>query len=803
MSSFERAPVWRARWIWGAAPEGDPSTLLATTVAPAETWNRFFYLRRGVELAAAPATAPCRVTADSRFVLFVNGSEVARGPARSVPERLSWLEVDLGPHLREGANVVAALVRFYGRSMAWWRPARPSFHLGYGGLLLEAPAIGLVTDASWRALPAPYRQRVPGNGFYPVTEILDGTGVPGGWARPGFDDTSWQPAVELLGEFLSDERLRSPSTPYTAMEHDGIAALTQDPQPLARVATAAVPAGRDDEPAAAYRDRDAAGRDAAVTFDAGRITLSTPWVEVDGEAGAVVDLFAGEDLRPDGVAEIRPRAYALRYTLGGGGPERVEGYEAVGFRYLTAVTRGRAQVLDAGAIERRYPRPEGAFFACDDERLTRIWEVGARTLDVCSTDAFVDCPGREQRAWVGDAYVHGLLTYVASPDWRLARRNLGLCAQSQRADGLLSMSATGDLSTSTLTIPDYSLHWIRALARYLEHSGDVATARRLLPTALQIVDTFERWRDRDGLLHGVPGWVFVDWAQTERAEVVAALNALHAAALDDLARLVRTCGGAADEADALLAGADQTRSGFDLFWDPRRRVYVDAADAGGRRRRVSQQTNAVAILGRCAPPDRWAGMLDHALDPDRLVVTATPADLPDELRLLGQWLDPSTFTKFDEEHDVVLAQPFFAHFLHQAVVAAGRGDLLGDLCRRWWAQIERGNTTFEEYWDAPAGQASRAHAWAATPTYDLTTHVLGVSPAAPGYARAAVRPRLGDLERLRGRVPTPRGWLSVEVSREGATVEVPEGCEATVELTDGDLPAAELGPGVHRLGGHR
>jgi len=126
---------------------------------------------------------------------------------------------------------------------------------------------------------------------------------------------------------------------------------------------------------------------------------------------------------------------------------------------------------------------------------------------------------------VGDAYIHTVLTFVTATDWRLAKRNLRIAAHSQRPDGLLAMAAAGDLSQAVVTIPDYSLHWIRALARYWQYSGDGETLLELAPTALQIAEAFEHWREEDGLLHGVPGWVFIDWAQTERAEVVGALNA--------------------------------------------------------------------------------------------------------------------------------------------------------------------------------------------------------------------------------------------------------------------------------------
>ena len=142
------------------------------------------------------------------------------------------------------------------------------------------------------------------------------------------------------------------------------------------------------------------------------ITLATPWAVVRGPAGSTVDVYCGEDVRADGSAETQPRQFAMRYILRGDGGGAVESYEAVGFRYLSIVARGGAQIESAGAIERRYPRGDDAYFECDDPALNKIWRVGARTLELCSTDAFIDCPGREQRAWLGDSYIHALLTYV-------------------------------------------------------------------------------------------------------------------------------------------------------------------------------------------------------------------------------------------------------------------------------------------------------------------------------------------------------------------------------------------------------
>src|SRR5260370_10364810 len=272
--------IWNARWIW-AAPAAPPVSPIAPAgVPPKATWNRFCYLRRTIELNSVPASAPARVTADSRFVLFVNGVEIARGPARSVPERLAWTEIDLAPLLRPGRNTIAALARFYGLPGPWWRPAAPSFLIGFGSFAFASPAIGMMSDASWKGRAAPYRQDVTKSQALPVppVEILDGGAVPARWADEDFDDSGWEQAVELSAGTFSPNRKRIPVEPFTAPEHDEIALLTAIDVPLIELSRHNVVAVDHDDPGHAYPTADAAagGPDAIAAYDAATLTLATP-----------------------------------------------------------------------------------------------------------------------------------------------------------------------------------------------------------------------------------------------------------------------------------------------------------------------------------------------------------------------------------------------------------------------------------------------------------------------------------------------------------------------------------------------
>src|SRR5690349_20767251 len=72
---------WRGHWIWVPEEPVEPSGFFSSGVNPhAKEAHGLF--RKTIHLDRVPARAPARVTADSRYALFVNGQEIFRGPIR-------------------------------------------------------------------------------------------------------------------------------------------------------------------------------------------------------------------------------------------------------------------------------------------------------------------------------------------------------------------------------------------------------------------------------------------------------------------------------------------------------------------------------------------------------------------------------------------------------------------------------------------------------------------------------------------------------------------------------------------------
>ena len=76
---------WPARFIWSAPPPVEMAGEAGQVRIDRRAARSWVLLRRTFHLDGTPDRAVARVTADSRYVLFVNGAEVSRGPIRANP----------------------------------------------------------------------------------------------------------------------------------------------------------------------------------------------------------------------------------------------------------------------------------------------------------------------------------------------------------------------------------------------------------------------------------------------------------------------------------------------------------------------------------------------------------------------------------------------------------------------------------------------------------------------------------------------------------------------------------------------
>ena len=719
---------WRARWIW----------------APRRVEGRqSIALRRLVALDRVPSIVPARLCAVSRYTLYVNGTEISRGPVRANPRRQPYDVVDLAPYLQTGDNVIGVIAWRYDGPTAWWLPPPPGNDLQHGAFVFEARLDEgwLFSGETWTVTVLDgWRATAPAGIGGRGTEIIDLRSLPKGWNIPDGSNPGWQAAKTRRGIGWAD---------------------TSGPLPPS------YPGGPLGERPIGYP----CGH--IVEADGEHVIAGTVVIDAQIPAGETVTVHVSE-LVASGSVDPRDMATSVAF-LGDGTRRAAESFDLYGGRGISVDAPDGAEVHSVRIRERLYPVDGEAFFECSDSRMNAIYAIGRRTVSLYSMDSYIDCPTREQRAWTGDAVVHQMVDLTTNTDWRLARWHPVLTA-FPRPDGMLPMAVAGDIEHLDLTIiPDWALHWVHSVHNLYRYVGDRDEIARLLVVAEGVVRWFDPFLDDQGCAADVFGWVLIDWSAVYTQGVSGALNGLLARALLEFEEMSSWLG---DNGRARWARGrhDALKQGFERLWDDRCGWYVDSYVADQRRPMASQHTQAGAIVGGLAPAERVQRLVEVMTDEESLVHAIFdkpdgPAEPNSEIRigaytanreLPGPW--------WDVERELVRAQPFFRYVVHDALASAGRADLIPRQLLDWdrWA-MKRCSTSWTETW---AG-GTVSHGWSSTPTRDLVQRVLGIQPAEPGFAVASIAPQLGPLDWARGAVPSPGGLITVDARTDSLTVESP------------------------------
>ena len=172
---------WVAQWLWAS---GEAS--------PRNAWRCFRKTFAVAEIGWD--SARLSITADSRYVLYLNGERLGRGSARSWPFEQSYDSYEVAHLLKPGEmNVLAVLVLHYGVSTF-------QYLRGRGGLLAqleltngEETVATVATNSSWKTTShTGHDSRSPRMsvqlGF---AERVDARQWDDDWLVQDFDDGGW------------------------------------------------------------------------------------------------------------------------------------------------------------------------------------------------------------------------------------------------------------------------------------------------------------------------------------------------------------------------------------------------------------------------------------------------------------------------------------------------------------------------------------------------------------------------------------------------------------------------------------
>ena len=737
---------WPARWI--SMPD-----------EPADIYG-VYHFRKTFELDTLPQHFWVHVSADNRYKLYINGSLVSLGPARGNVFNWNFETVDLSSCLRQGKNVLAAVVWNYGdkKPLAQMSFNRTGF-IVQGNTAAEAV---VNTNDTWVCIKnGGYSTwETPVCGYYVAGpgELLDAASYPWGWEQSDYDDSGWVKArQELAGSMKGGAdypgRLLVP-TPIPPMDYkverfsevrkaDGVRLPGKFPS---QKQAFTVPANSKIH----------------LILDQGQLTTGYLSMFFSGGRGTEVRLGYTEAYYSNpatGAKDNRNEldgkmfvGYEDKIICDGGNDREYTNLWWRTWRYVDVRIETKNEPLvieDLYSTYSAYPFVrEARFVAPENEYLENILEIGWRTARLCANETYMDCPYYEQLQYLGDTRIQAMITLYNTHDTCMVKNALEQGRQSIVADGI----TMGRYPTNSHQfISSFSLWWIGMGYDYWMYRGDEAYLKTLLPAYRTILAWYEQWLKPDHTLGYVPYWFFADWAEgfpngepvREKDGNSALQDLMYLLTLESVVKMEKAFGlPAMGEHYAKIASAVKVAI-RKKYWDVSRGLFADTY----KHNSFSQHVNSLAVL---------AGVItgDEARQVMHSVLTGI---------------------------DLIQVTIYFRYYLNQALNKAGLGDELLEHLGVWKEQMALGLTTWAE---RPEPSRSDCHAWGASPNIEFYRVVLGIDSDAPGFGKVRIAPNLGTLKKVSGTVPHPLGDIAVnyEVDKKGkliATVDLPENIKGT------------------------
>ena len=414
------------------------------------------------------------------------------------------------------------------------------------------------------------------------------------------------------------------------------------------------------------------------------------------------------------------------------------------FRYVYVETTGNMSYELAMSEEYApFDTEHSGSFRCSDEKLNRIWEVSARTLELTTQEFFMDGIKRDRWTWSGDAIQSYLMNYYLHFDTECVKRTIR------------QLRGKDPVTAHVNTIMDYTFYWFKSVLDYYDYTGDAAFVREMWPRLVSLMDYVQGRCNAEVMAEGQKDdWIFVDWTDfpmhkrgTLCFEQILLCKALET--MDTCARLLGIDSNYGNLASELREKIRQT------FWSEEQHAYLHAIEDGQLNPQITKFPNMFAMLYGLATDEERRLITEHVmLNPDVPAITT----------------------------------PYMRFYELEALCQQGlQRQVLSEMKDYWGGMLNEGATTFWEKYNPkekgtqhlamygrPYGK-SLCHAWGASPIYLLGRYFLGVQPTKPGYEEYEVRPTLGSLDWMEGSVPTPHGKICLTMDSEKITIHADEG----------------------------
>lgn len=714
-----------------------------------------FHFRKSFDLQTQPDEFIIHISGDNRYMLFVNGVEVCKGPARGDLAHWRFETMDIAKFLKSGTNIIAAVVWNFGEFKPLAQISnRTALILQGNGRKEEI----VNTGKSWKVFkneayfPRPALRTSVGPGIE-----VKASRYPYGWQLAGFDDKDWS-SPRILGNGIPrgkftfwDWGLVPRDIPFMEnrvqrlKEIERTENIIVGKQFLEGKAPVKIPANSK----------------VKILFDQTFLTTAYPEILVSGGKDAVIEISYAETLvDKDGHKGNRNRIegktmlsyYSDKYIPDGGKSRHFQPLWFRTYRYLElkVETKDHSLVIeDLYGYFTAYPFEEKSYFKSSDLALQSIWDVGWRTARLCAGETYYDCPYYEQLQYIGDTRIQALISLYVAGDDRLVREAIGQFYNSLLPMGLTECSYP---SSQRAVIPPFSLFWIEMIHDFWMNRDDRIFVKKYLNGIRNVLYWYEQQIDENGMLGPMDWWNFVDWSfgpwNSQRPvggtppgaikgnSSIITLQYVHA--LQMATELFDAFGDQYQAQEYRDLSQSLLKSCFDQCWNKEKGLLADTPEQSS----FSQHANILGIL---------TGMFN-----------------PKENFQVGK--------RILRDKDLIQTTLYFKFYLVEALKVSGLADEYLKLLGPWKEMINLGLTTFAE---TPEPTRSDCHAWSASPNYHFLSVVCGIEPASPGFKTVMIEPHLGELDFIDAKMAHYKGDIIVKLKRKKE-----KGIEGTIRLPE-------------------
>ncbi len=411
----------------------------------------------------------------------------------------------------------------------------------------------------------------------------------------------------------------------------------------------------------------------------------------------------------------------------------------------TNLSNEKAEV-NLSLINAHYPITKECKTTTSDEELNAVLDVCRHTLKICRQTIHLDGPRHsEPLACTGDYFIQMHMTAFSYGDMTLAVEDVKRTAELLRQND-------GKMFHTT-----YSLIWVSMLYDIYLYTGDKAVLEECVDGLIFLLQRFERYMGDNGIIENPDDYMFIDWIFIDdismhhppKALGQSCLNMFYHGALLAAAKVFEALGDEAMTQDCLTKAKSLKNSINELLFDNEKGLYFMGLN--------TPEANAGMLTEK---NECWIGeniqkryYLKHAN------ILACLYDICDG-DLANEILNRVMTEQFPTD-----IQPYFAHFLFEALYKQGLSDRFTlDLAEKWKKPTLECPKGLVEGFISPDENYvfDHSHAWGGTPLYSVPKALTGFEILEPGMKKIRICPTLLGLEFARVEIPTPFGDIVVE-----------------------------------------